>query len=173
MLVKCTNCEELFDKNNIVYKVEDNVKYCPNCGKGGCLMDLDAEKEIINNIKLYFSRSANQTAHMFSEGHVKYNCVMTYDGVTLRQTYQCNPSVHKTDRKGMLKDFLYCVLLDTQIYDDASNIDDFAESLGYDRWEDEKKVNRIWKACERESIRIHEMFNDEELEILNDYFKEW
>ena len=173
MLVKCTNCEELFDENDVEYDVEDDMEYCPNCGEGGCLMDLDTEKEIINNIKFSFSRSSNQTAHMMSEGHVKFNCTMTYNGVTLRQTYQCNPSVHKTDREGMLKDFLWSVLLDTQSYDCSRNINDFCESLRYSRWEDEKEVNRIWKACERESIKIHEMFNDEELKMLNDYYKEW
>lgn len=136
-------------------------------------MNLNIEREIINNIKFSYARSANQTAHMFSEGYVKYNCVMTYNGVTLRQTYQCNPSVHKTDSENMRKDFLWSVLLNTQSYDCSKDIDDFCANLGYDRWKDKKEVNRIWKACERGSVKIHEMFNDEELKMLNDYFKEW
>ena len=136
-------------------------------------MNLNIEREIINNIKFSYARSANQTAHMLSKNHVNYNCTLTYNGVTLRQTYQCNPSVHKTDSENMRKDFLWSVLLDTQSYDCSRDIDDFCANLGYNRWEDKKEVNRIWKASERKSVKIHEMFNDEELKMLNDYFKEW
>ena len=173
MLARCNQCMEVFDEEEVIYNVDENKDECPMCGEVGCLMDLDAEKEIINNIKFSFSRSSNQTAHMFSEGHIKYNCVMTYNGVTLRQTYQCNPSVHKTDSENMRKDFLWSVLLDTQSYDYSRDIKDFADNFGYDIYENKKEVNRVWKACERESIKIHEMFNDEELKMLADYYKEW
>lgn len=39
--VKCTNCEKEFFEKEIIYNEEENEEYCPFCGEGGCLKDLD------------------------------------------------------------------------------------------------------------------------------------
>lgn len=41
MKVRCTNCMKEFNENKIIYDGDTDMEFCPNCGEGGCLMDLD------------------------------------------------------------------------------------------------------------------------------------
>ena len=40
MKVRCNQCMKVFDEERIVYDGEDDIEYCPECGEGGCLMDI-------------------------------------------------------------------------------------------------------------------------------------
>lgn len=128
-------------------------------------------KNILDNVKFTYSKSDNQTSHMFSNGHVKYNCKINYNGKSFQTTYQCNPQF--SDMSKIKLDFIYYVLLDKETYDNARDINDFAASIGMDYYEDKKEVNRCYKACQRASEQLDRMFSDEELEILNEFFREW
>ena len=128
-------------------------------------------KEIMDNMKFTYRKSDNQTSHMFSDGHVKYNCKISYNGKSFQTTYQCNPQCSDMDK--IKFDFVYCVLLDKETYDNARDEEDFANSLAIDYYEDYKEVKRIYKACQRASCKLDAMFSQEELEILNEFFKEW
>ena len=128
-------------------------------------------KEIMNNVKFTYHKSNNQTSHMFSNGHVKYNCKISYNGKSFQTTYQCNPQY--SDMSKIKFDFIYCLLLDKETYDNARDEEDFAASIGFDYYEDKKEVDRIYKACERASRKLDEMFSQEELDILNEFFREW
>ena len=128
-------------------------------------------KEILDNVKFTYRKSDNQTSHMFSDGHVKYNCKISYNGKSFQTTYQCNPNY--SDMSKMKFDFIYCVLLDKNTYDNSRDINDFANSLAMDYYEDYKEVKRIYKACQRASEQLDRMFSDEELNILDEFFREW
>lgn len=39
--VRCNNCMKEFDEQKAIYDGDDDMEYCPYCGKGGCLMDLE------------------------------------------------------------------------------------------------------------------------------------
>lgn len=39
--VKCNNCDNVFNEEEIVYKREEYKEFCPNCGKNGYLMDIE------------------------------------------------------------------------------------------------------------------------------------
>ena len=46
-------------------------------------MEMSKEvKEIMDRVNFTYHKSDNQTAHMFSEGHTKFDCKMTYRGVS-------------------------------------------------------------------------------------------
>ena len=128
-------------------------------------------KEIMDNMKFTYRKSDNQTSHMFSAWHVKYNCKISYNGKSFQTTYQCNPQYSDMDK--IKFDFVYCILLDKEAYDNALDEEDFAASIGFDYYEDKKEVDRIYKACERASRKLDEMFSDEELNILDEFFREW
>ena len=128
-------------------------------------------KEIMNNVKFTYHQSNNQTSHMFSNGHVKYNCKISYNGKSFQTTYQCNPQYSDMDK--IKFDFIYCILLDKEAYDNAMDEEDFANNLAMDYYEDRKEVKRIYKACQRASCKLNEMFSQEELEILDEFFREW
>lgn len=40
-MVRCNNCMEVFEESKIVYDGDMDMEFCPCCGEGGCLMDLD------------------------------------------------------------------------------------------------------------------------------------
>ena len=128
-------------------------------------------KEIMDNIKFSYSKSDNQTSHMFSDGHVKYNCKISYNGKSFQTTYQCNPQYSDMDK--IKFNFVYCVLLDKETYDNSRDEEDVANSLAMDYYEDYKEVKRIYKACQRASCKLNEMFSQEELKILDEFFREW
>ena len=128
-------------------------------------------KEIMDNIKFTYRKSDNQTAHMFSSGHIKYICKISYNGKTFQTTYQCNPQY--SDMSKIKFDFIYCLLLDKETYDNALDEEDFANNLAMDYYEDKKEVKRIYKACQRASCKLDAMFSQEELDILDEFFREW
>ena len=128
-------------------------------------------KEIMDNMKFTYRKSDNQTSHMFSAGHVKYNCKISYNGKSFQTTYQCNPQYSDMDK--IKFDFVYCILLDKEAYDNALDEEDFANNLAMDYYEDKKEVDRIYKACERASRKLDEMFSNEELDVLDKFFREW
>ena len=128
-------------------------------------------KEILGKVNFTYHRSNNQTAHMFSEGHTKFDCKMTYGGASYQSTYQCN--VHYSDMNNIKVDFMACVFMDKMSYDCFHDEEDFAANLGMDYYEDRKEVKRIYKACQRASCKLNEMFSQEELEILDEFFREW
>lgn len=39
--VRCNNCMKEFDEHKIIYDGKTDTEYCPYCGEGGCLMDLE------------------------------------------------------------------------------------------------------------------------------------
>ena len=127
--------------------------------------------EILNEIKFQYSRASNQTAHMFSPNHTKFNCKIAYNDREYHSTYQCN--VNYSDMNNIKVDFLSCVFADMSCYDCSRDEQDFASNLGYDYWEDRTEVNRCFRACQRASERMNEMFNDEELESLKVFFNNY
>lgn len=40
MKVICNNCGAVFDEEKIVYDGDMDMEFCPECGEGGCLMDI-------------------------------------------------------------------------------------------------------------------------------------
>ena len=128
-------------------------------------------KEIMDNVKFTYRKSNNQTSHMFSEGHTKFNCKMTYKGKSYQSTYQCN--VQDSDMNNIKIDFIACVFMDKMSYDCCRDEEDFAANLGMDYYEDKKEIERCYKACQRASEQLDRMFSDEELNILDEFFREW
>lgn len=39
--VKCTNCKKEFFEREIVYDGDEDMEFCPYCGEGGCIVDLE------------------------------------------------------------------------------------------------------------------------------------
>ena len=40
MRVRCNQCMNVFEEEEIVYDGEMDMEFCPKCGEGGCLMDM-------------------------------------------------------------------------------------------------------------------------------------
>ena len=128
-------------------------------------------KEILDNVKFTYRKSDNQTAHMFSKGHTKFNCKMTYKGKSYQSTYQCN--VQYSDMNNIKIDFIACVFMDKMSYDCCRDEEDFSANLGIDYYENKKEVNRCYKAGQRASEQLDRRFSDEERSSLDEFFREW
>ena len=72
-------------------------------------------------------------------------------------------------------DVLYCLLLDMHAYNDNKTLKDFAWAYGYslDDFEQVQKTKNIYNACKVNANKMHELFNDKELSMLDIYFQEY
>ena len=69
---------------------------------------------------------------------------------------------YKNNKKPSKYDVLAC--LDT--YDYIQGIEDFASEFGYDI--EDRETQKTYNACMRQSKELHELFTDEELEMLSE-----
>lgn len=88
-----------------------------------------------------------------------YRVTLTYKGKQCRfmffdNYYNCS---YKPD-------FLYCMYNEAWWYEGSQNVYDFARQCGY---EDMDKARRAYKACKKQSERLHKLFNAEEILILS------
>ena len=72
-------------------------------------------------------------------------------------------------------DLIACLLVDMHAYDDYNNIDDFAWAYGYnmDDIENIKNTKKIYNACHDNSKKMHDLFNNNELNMLDGLFCEY
>ena len=62
------------------------------------------------------------------------------------------------------KDFLYCLYLDAMAYEQSRDVFEFAREFGFADWREARKP---YSACKAQSVRLHKLFNDAEIDILS------
>lgn len=62
----------------------------------------------------------------------------------------------------------YDILACLETYDYIKDVEDFANTFGYDIEENYKETEKIYKACMKQSEKLHGLFTDEELEMLSE-----
>ena len=40
-MVRCNQCMKVFHENEVIYDGDEDMEFCPRCGEGGYLMDLE------------------------------------------------------------------------------------------------------------------------------------
>lgn len=128
-------------------------------------------EKIYKEIKFTKTLAKNQTAHMFSEGHTKFYCTITYNGKRHSSIFQCNTNFSKIDNKSMKQFFLNCAFLDAFAYINSQDIYDFSDEFGYDYDENPKETKRIYTACEKVYNKLCDMFG-EDFDDLSEYIEE-
>lgn len=63
-------------------------------------------------------------------------------------------------------DILYCVVMDAQCYDSYNSLEDFADNMGYDLYEERKKAEKCFYGCERAYDNLTSLFGSDGYEIL-------
>ena len=63
------------------------------------------------------------------------------------------------------KDFLYCLYLDAMAYDQSRDVFEFAREYGYEDWQ---KARKPYSACKAQSVRLHKLFNQAEIDLLSE-----
>lgn len=90
----------------------------------------------------------------------KYSCKLRRGHKTYTFPFFDSVKNFEEDKRPSKYDILAC--LDT--YDYIRDIKDFALEFGYDIWDEE--TEKTYNACMRQSKKLHNLFTDEELEML-------
>ena len=87
-----------------------------------------------------------------------YLVTLTYKGK------RCSFVFHDNFRNASKKeDFLYCLYLDAEAFDNNVDIYNFADSFGYKQCRDAEKA---YEGCRKQSERLHKLFTEEEIALL-------
>ena len=113
---------------------------------------------MLEKIDFSFKQKEDQTLR-FTPSHIIYIVTFKYNNKTMDFDYQCNPKYGLPTKEECLN----CVLSDAFGYEDSMDILDFAYKFGYNNTE---YTRRVYKGCKEMSEKIHNMFTDEEIEIL-------
>ena len=92
----------------------------------------------------------------------KYNCKLERGDKTYTFPFFDSVANYEKDEEPSKYDVLAC--LDT--YDYIQGIEDFAFEFGYDI--EDRKTEKTYNACMRQSKELHWLFTDEELEMLSE-----
>ena len=88
-----------------------------------------------------------------------YRITLYYNGNRCVFTFHDNYKNESTKR-----DFVYCLVLDAQAYESTRDTYEFMREFGYKSMDEARKVR---KACEKQSERLHRLFNQNEIDILS------
>ena len=123
---------------------------------------------ILNNVKFAYDYSDNQS-DLFTAYHVRYKCIIKHNGKQYTFDYQCNERNNPT-----LKDCLYCLILDMMSAENALDVDDFLKEFGYtDNLETVRKGEKAYKECVKTGKALRRLFDDDEIEVLDEYFQNY
>lgn len=88
-----------------------------------------------------------------------YRITLSYHGKRCSFVFHDN---YKNESKK--KDFVYCLVLDAQAYENTRDTYEFMREFGYKSFD---KARKVRNACEKQSERLHRLFNDNEIDILS------
>ena len=118
---------------------------------------------MLNNIRFSYEISENQN-DLFTRAHVRYKCVIKYEGRRYTFDYQCNPSYVKVNKR----DCLECLISDANSAEYALDVDDFLREFGYDdSLENIRKGEKAYRACKRTKKALERVFGDD-LDVLRE-----
>lgn len=114
----------------------------------------------ITRIEIVCTELANRwLAHRW-----KYYCKLRRGSKTYSFPFYDSVANYQNNERPSKYDVLAC--LDT--YDDINSIEDFANEFGYNLCDNYKETEKVYKACMKQSEKLHGLFTDEELEMLTD-----
>lgn len=109
---------------------------------------------IMNKVRFSYEISENQN-DLFTRAHVRYKCVIRYEGKRYTFEYQCNPSYVKVNKR----DCLSCLFSDASCVNYTLNVDDFLREFGYtDSLESVRNGEKAYKACKRTEKALKRVF---------------
>lgn len=95
----------------------------------------------------------------------KFKVKISYNGKNCYMVYHDN-----FKNKSNKKDFIYSLLLDSDAYNNTTDLYDFMAEFGYD---DKKQASKIYNACKMQSLKFNKLFTQKEQaeirELLADY----
>lgn len=143
------------------------------------LTNTDREQTIKDmGIKLTITGSRVENSPFAKGYNRKYRIKLTKGNKEFTFAFHDSVYNYQNNKKLNKLDTLYSVLLDMSCYDNARGFEDFANEFGYELYNDDytgynKKALRIYNACEKTSNSLHKLFNNAELEKLQEIFQNY
>ena len=125
-------------------------------------MAIDFLKATGTRLEITAKRNVNGTPKKSKmTGGNEYYCKLRRGHKTYSFTF--NDSIH--NRVEHIRPTKYDVLACLETWDYLENFDDFMWEFGYDN---DEHARSVYKACMKQSEKLHGLFNDKEIEMLND-----
>ncbi len=106
----------------------------------------------------------------------KYYLKLSYKGNEYKFTFHDSVDAYKNNTPLNKKDVMYCILSDMGCYESSRDMKDFLYSFGYDDGNDLKLYKegmKAFEACKEASEKLHELFNNDELEQLQNEYMDY
>ena len=113
--------------------------------------------------------ASNDVNGLFSKDHVKYDCVIRYNGKDFSFTYQCNPKYSQPTKENCIGS----LLSDASCFECSSDFEQFCDDLGYTKISEYKKAQSIYNACGKVANFLSMAFTDEEREELDELLENY
>lgn len=113
--------------------------------------------------------------HGFKNNRYKYIIELQHNNK--KENFSFTDSIYNYEH-GMafnILDLIACLILDMHAYEDNKTLQNFASCFGYniDTFEDRQATSRILLACRQNSIKLKKLFNNKELNMLENLFQEY
>ena len=131
------------------------------------LSDTERMAEVVKNFPTFKIRYQKLTPQQTKYGIAnRYQVTITNNAEVYRYTF--HDSIYNTQRGEMSSDFniLYCAVLDAEAYDSTRTLEDYADTFGYDLYEDRKHTEKCFEACQKAYESITRLFGTEGYELL-------
>lgn len=102
--------------------------------------------------------------------HKQYYLQLSYKGNKYNFNFFDSVYSYENNIKLDKKDALYCLVSDCQLYDNYTDMQDFADALGYEKIKD---LLKAYNSCKETSEALHNIFDNDELEQLYTEFENY
>lgn len=116
---------------------------------------------MLERINFYYEKDKNQKG-TFTPNHTKFLCTIAYNGEEYKFPYQCNLTYFEPN----LRDCMECLILDSFSYENAIDILEFANDLGFDAYKDEDKIREAYNNCKDSYEGLNRLFKADELDVI-------
>lgn len=105
----------------------------------------------------------------------KYYLKLSYKGNDYKFTFHDSVNAWQNNLPLNKKDVMYSILSDMGCYESSRDMEDFIYSFGYDNNDlaTYKEGMKAFKGCKKTSEKLHELFNKDELEQLQNEYMDY
>lgn len=121
----------------------------------------------VESSKGFDCKESDNQSDLFSLRHTRFDITFTYNKKKILFEFQCNASVAKPNKK----DCLGCLWFDSISYQSCDgNIDEFQKEFCYEKV---SECIKAFKGCKQNYSKLHSLFTDEEIKVLDEYYEDY
>lgn len=123
-------------------------------------------KELFPKLKVTITNIGTERSGIGT--NYKYRVTITNEGKRMGVVFHDSVANFNNNEEPTIVDVLYSVVADSQCYESARDVEDFASEFGY---EDMAFATKVFNACEKEHDNLIKLFGETGYEILEACFE--